>query len=90
MIGRGVARMVYHSSRVAKVSLPPDTQQLLDVSDEIVWTSTGVENISSSFPNWAIGELNITSGDDGGIESLLRKWELCNIRTSRLPVFLRV
>ena len=35
MIGRGVARMVYHSSRAGNTPLPDDTQRLLEVVNEI-------------------------------------------------------
>jgi hypothetical protein len=73
MIGRGVARMVYHSSRAAKIPLPPDTQRLLDVVNEIVWTSTDVQQISSNFPNWAMAESLRT--EEGRMENLLKQWE---------------
>jgi hypothetical protein len=73
MIGRGVARMVYHSSRAAKIPLPPDTQRLLDVVNEIVWTSTDVQQISSSFPNWALAK-NLGS-EESRMESMLKQWE---------------
>jgi hypothetical protein len=77
MIGRGVARMVYHSSRAANTPLPDDTQRLLEVVNEIVWTSTDVQHISSDFPNWATRKSLSTDGSDEDIrmERLLKEWE---------------
>jgi hypothetical protein len=80
MIGRGVARMVYHSSRVAEIPLPPDTQRLLDVVNEIVWTSTDVQQISSSFPNWALAK-NLGS-EESRMESMLKQWEGLSVEMS--------
>lgn len=77
MIGRGVARMVYHSSRSADTPLPEATQRLLEVVNEIVWTSTDVQHISSSFPNWAM-ERRVGS-EEGRMENLLRQWEAMSI-----------
>jgi len=54
MIGRGVARMVHHTSRTAKTRLPVGTQRLLDVVKDVMWTSTDIQHISSSFPKWAL------------------------------------
>jgi hypothetical protein len=65
--------MVYHSSRAADIPLPQDTQRLLDVVNEIVWTSTDVQHISSSFPNWAMAESLRT--EEGRMENLLKQWE---------------
>jgi hypothetical protein len=43
MVGRGVARMVYQTSRTGNgAPLPEDTWRLLDVLGDIVWTSTDV------------------------------------------------
>jgi hypothetical protein len=81
MIGRGVARMVYHSSRAGNTPLPDDTQRLLEVVNDIVWTSTDVQQISSNFPNWATRK---TIGADGldeelRMESLLKEWEALSL-----------
>jgi hypothetical protein len=77
MIGRGVARMVYHSSRAGNTPLPDDTQRLLEVVNDIVWTSTDVQRISSNFPNWATRKNAVTDGseDDMRMENLLKEWE---------------
>lgn len=77
MIGRGVARMVYHSSRSADTPLPEATQRLLEVVNEIVWTSTDVQHISSNFPNWAMEKGMGT--EEGRMESLLREWETLSL-----------
>jgi hypothetical protein len=53
MIGRGVAHMVYRSSRAENTPLPDDTQRLLEVVNDIVWTSTDVQHVSSDFPSRA-------------------------------------
>jgi hypothetical protein len=84
MIGRGVARMVYHSSRAGNTPLPDDTQRLLEVVNDIVWTSTDVQQISSNFPNWAIRESLGTGGlaEDMRMERLLKDWEALNLEAS--------
>lgn len=84
MIGRGVARMVYHSSRAGNTPLPDDTQRLLEVVNDIVWTSTDVQHISSNFPNWAIKKELGTGGlnDDKRMEKLLKEWEALSIEGS--------
>jgi hypothetical protein len=53
VIGRGVARMVYHSSRAGNTPLPDDTQRLLEVVNDIVWTSPDMQHVSLDFPDWA-------------------------------------
>ena len=84
MIGRGVARMVYHSSRAGNTPLPDDTQRLLEVVNEIVWTSTDVQHISSNFPNWATRKSHGTVGpnDDMRMEKLLKEWEALSLEAS--------
>lgn len=84
MIGRGVARMVYHSSRAGNTPLPDDTQRLLEVVNEIVWTSTDVQHISSNFPNWATRKSHGTVGlaDDLRMERLLKDWEAMSLEAS--------
>lgn len=84
LIGRGVARMVYHSSRSAGTALPEATRRLMSVVNEVVWTSTDVRLISSNFPNWAmikrngnggVGRKGMMAGDEVRMESLLKGWE---------------
>ncbi|GAB7331064.1 hypothetical protein MBLNU13_g02554t1 [Cladosporium sp. NU13] len=84
MIGRGVARMVYHSSRAVNTPLPDDTQRLLEVVNEIVWTSTDEQHISSNFPNWATRKSHgmIDLADDMRMERLLKKWEALSLEAS--------
>lgn len=90
LIGRGVARMVYHSSRSAGTVLPEATRRLMGVVNEIVWTSTDVRLISSNFPNWAMvkgkGKDGFASGgrvkrDEPRMESLLKGWEELSLET---------
>lgn len=90
LIGRGVARMVYHSSRSAGTVLPEATRRLMGVVNEVVWTSTDVRLISSSFPNWAMikgkGKDGSASGsggkgDEARMESLLKGWEELSLET---------
>jgi hypothetical protein len=81
MIGRGVARMVYHTSRAANMPLPVDTQRLLDVVNEIVWTSTDVQQIRSSFPNWAMKKS--LNDSEMRMEGLLKQWEELNLETTQ-------
>lgn len=85
MIGRGVARMVYHSSRTGNgAPLPDDTQRLLEVVNDIVWTSTDVQHISSNFPNWAMRKTIGTDGSDDEMrmERLLKEWEALSLEGS--------
>jgi hypothetical protein len=84
MIGRGVARMVVHSSRAGNTPLPDDTQRLLEVVNDIVWTSTDVQQISSNFPNWARKKNLGTGGldDDMRMERLLKEWEALSLEAS--------
>ena len=84
MIGRGVARMVYHSSRAGKTPLPDDTQRLLEVVNDIVWTSTDVQHISSNFPNWATRKNHGTVAleDDMRMGKLLKDWEALSLEAS--------
>lgn len=74
MIGRGVARMVYHTSRAGNTPLPQSTQRLLDVVNDVVWTSTDVKHISSNFPNWGMKK-SLAIADDARMERLLKQWE---------------
>jgi hypothetical protein len=84
MIGRGVARMVYHSSRAANTPLPDDTQRLLEVVNDIVWTSTDVQHISSNFPNWATRKSHgtVVLADDLRMERMLKDWEALSLEAS--------
>jgi hypothetical protein len=57
---------------------------LLEVVNDIVWTSTDVQHISSNFPNWAIKKELGTGGlnDDKRMEKLLKEWEALSIEGS--------
>lgn len=74
MIGRGVARMVYHTSRAGNTPLPQSTQRLLDVVNDVVWTATDVKHISSDFPNWGL-QKSLAIAEDARMERLLKQWE---------------
>lgn len=74
MIGRGVARMVYHTSKEGNTALPQSTQRLLDVVKDVVWTSTDVKHISSDFPNWGM-QKSLAIAEDARMEQLLKQWE---------------
>ncbi|KAL1583673.1 hypothetical protein WHR41_07791 [Cladosporium halotolerans] len=74
MIGRGVARMVYHTSRARNTPLPQSTQRLLDVVSDVVWSSTDVKHISSDFPNWGM-QKSLAVNEDARMERLLKQWE---------------
>jgi hypothetical protein len=80
MIGRGVARMVYHSSRTGNTPLPDDTQRLLEVVNDIVWTSTDVQQISSNFLRESLGTGGLA--EDMRMERLLKDWEALNLEAS--------
>lgn len=78
MIGRGVARMVFHTSRQTHKSLPASIQRLLDIFREVVWTSTDIHYISSSFPNFCMAKSTVDT-DDARMEGLLKRWEVTDL-----------
>jgi hypothetical protein len=57
---------------------------LLEVVNDIVWTSTDVQHISSNFPNWARKKNLGTGGldDDMRMERLLKEWEALSLDAS--------
>ena len=71
---RGIARMVYHTSRTSRIALPKTTRRLLEIVNEVVWTSTDARHISSNLPNWAIAQ-NPANSSDARMGSMLKQWE---------------
>lgn len=74
MLGRGVARMVFQTSKQLDIPLPTSVLRVLEVVAETVWRQVDILEIKSSYPNHALpgdGEASTSAR----MEELLNMWE---------------
>lgn len=72
MMARGVGRMVVNTAESFRVRLPVNVNAVLPALE--TWQPTDLEQISSSYPNYAIAN-GPKSREGAQMEVLLRKWE---------------
>ena len=72
MIGRAIARMVYHTALDQKVALSPSTRSMLQIMSSTAWRPSDLNLVNSTYPNFAT-----TKGhqDQERMSQLLSKWE---------------
>lgn len=81
MLGRGVARMVFQTSKQLGIPLPKSVLRVLEVVAETVWKQVDVLEIKSSYPNYALPGDGETSSD-ARMEELLNMWEATEFQVS--------
>lgn len=75
MIARGVARMIFQTLRLMKVTLPSAARLMLEIVAEAAWRPQDVGHFSSVFPNYAMIGNDTDGGTQSRMEDLLIKWE---------------
>ncbi|KAL9115943.1 MAG: hypothetical protein Q9227_000311 [Pyrenula ochraceoflavens] len=73
-VAKGFLRMVKPTAHSLGVTLPPETQELLDDFEKVEWDNADFHRFSSGFPNYALEE-NFVSDDSFQMEDLLKKFE---------------
>lgn len=67
LLPRAIARMLYLTSIQSKKQLPETVEQMMQIMAEISWQPSDLRRLNSIYPN---------QGDELGMESLLRKFEV--------------
>ncbi|KAK6434449.1 hypothetical protein LTR95_009366 [Oleoguttula sp. CCFEE 5521] len=78
MIARGVARMVYQTSKVTGRALPESASKVRDIVADATWGASDVHRISSSYPNYSMPE-NVNGAAEATMEALLKQWEAVQV-----------
>ena len=78
MLGRGVARMVFQTSKKLGITLPTSVLKILEVVAETAWRQVDILEIKSSYPNHALAGDGDAS-DSMRMEELLNLWEAAEL-----------
>ena len=78
MLGRGVARMVFQTSKKLGITLPTSVLKVLEVVAETAWRQVDILEIKSSYPNHALAGDGDAS-DSMRMEELLNLWEAAEL-----------
>ena len=78
MLGRGVARMMFQTSKQLGIPLPSSVLRVLEVVAETAWRQVDVLEIKSSYPNHALAGDGEAS-DSMRMEELLNMWEAAEL-----------
>ena len=78
MLGRGVARMLFQTSKLLGIKLPASVLIVLEVVAETAWRQADVFEIKSSYPNHALAT-DAEALDSARMEELLNKWEAAEL-----------
>lgn len=72
MMGRGVLRMLTQTAKDLDITLPAAATQILQIMQ--TWKSTDIDQVSSTYPNYAVAK-DAQSKRAVQMEELLRRWE---------------
>jgi len=78
MLARGVARMVYQTSKMSGAQLPGAARQVLEIVSEAAWRSTDAQMISSRFPNYVVAA-NPERKHEARLSSMLAQMETMTV-----------
>ena len=75
LLPRGIARMIYHTSRVLNVQLPDEVMSMLSLVAETAWQPSDLHQLNSCYPNWALASAEKAEVVNYQMDDMLRKWE---------------